>query len=269
MLSVIIPTYNRVRHLPLALASLARQTITKDSFEVLVIDDGSSDNTAETVKNYSELKVKYFHQNHLGVSAARNFGIEKATGDILVFFDDDAVADKNWLEEIEKIMRQEDIITGQVKPLRENLWKYFAPHYYQGEIPLESTVLLEGNCALKRAVFEKIGGFDSNLDYGHEGEEFIFRAKKNYRIMYYPQMIIYHNYAFGFINYLKKQFKFGEKAAYLKTIGHRQKNVSSANQLLEKSSLATKIIVKLLAKIGSLAHWAGWIVGALKYKKYD
>ena len=87
--------------------------------------------------------------------------------------------------------------------------------------------------------------------------------------MYYPQMIIYHNYAFGFINYLKKQFKFGEKAAYLKTIGHRPKNISSTNQLLEKSSLATKIIVKLLAKIGSLAHWAGWIVGALKYKKYD
>jgi len=56
MLSVIIPTYNRARYLPLALASLARQTITKDSFEVLVIDDGSSDNTAETVKNYSELE---------------------------------------------------------------------------------------------------------------------------------------------------------------------------------------------------------------------
>ncbi|HQA64039.1 MAG TPA: glycosyltransferase family A protein, partial [bacterium] len=80
MLSVIIPTYNRARYLPLALASLARQTITKDSFEVLVIDDGSSDNTAETVKNYSELEVKYFRQNHLGVSAARNLGIEKAAG---------------------------------------------------------------------------------------------------------------------------------------------------------------------------------------------
>lgn len=229
MLSVIIPTYNRAEYLPAALHSLANQETTDQEVEVVVVDDGSTDNTAQVAKDFAnQLDIKYFKQSHQGVSAARNLGLARARGEVLVFFDDDAAADRRWLKNISAITKQEAAITGQVKPLTAGPWNYFAPHYYQGESPRESPVLLEGNCALRREVFEAVGPFDANLDYGHEGEEFIARCRQKYSVKYYPEMIIYHDYAFGLKNYLAKQAKFGEKMVYL-----NQQKIKSFWQLLK------------------------------------
>ncbi len=267
MLSVVIPTYNRAKYLGRALDSLREQDFPPADFEVVIIDDGSNDNTARLVENYDGLDCRYFRQEHSGVSAARNLGIEKSAGEIIVFFDDDARADKDWLANIARIMATENIITGQVKPLANNLWRYFAPHYYQGDEPTTSPVLLEGNCAVRREVFQKIGNFDANLDYGHEGEEFIARASQEYQIMYYPDVVIFHDYAFGLINYLKKQFKFGEKTAYLETKGQTsEKKAAIENRLLNQAGLMTKLAIKIVANFGRLAHGFGRLTGRAKYR---
>ena len=260
MLSVIIPTYNRAAYLDKSLTSLIKQNYPKDGFEVIVIDDGSEDDTAKIASQFkNDLNLKYFRESHLGVSWARNLGIEKANGEILVFFDDDALAAENWLENIARVMIGEDIITGQVKPINNNFWQYFAPHYHQGDKPQESSVLLEGNCAIKRKVFSKIGLFDENLDYGHEGEEFITRVGKRYKIMYYPEVIIYHDYAKGFRNYFQKQKKFGQKKAYLESRGLvREKNNSIHNQPLANLNWPKKIIIKIIAYLGALFHFWGY-----------
>lgn len=268
MLSVVIPTYNRANYLSRAVDSLRTQNFSAGDFEIIIIDDGSRDNTAEVAKKFHNSNCRYFRQEHRGVSAARNLGVEKSAGEIIVFFDDDAIADKNWLTNIAKIMTRENIITGRVEPISKNIWRYFAPHYYQGEKPTESSALLEGNCAIRREVFNKIGGFDAELDYGHEGEEFITRARQNYQIKYYPEMIIYHNYAFGLLNYLKKQFKFGEKAAYLKIKnGEAAKKAISQNELLNHANWWTKVSVKLIARLGRLSYLGGQVFGQNKYRR--
>ncbi|ACU04230.1 glycosyltransferase family 2 protein [Pedobacter heparinus] len=88
LVSVIIPCYNHGRYLSKAIESVLAQTYTH--FEIIVVDDGSGDNTKETAQNYKE--VKYIYQMNQGLSAARNTGIDESTGEYLVFLDAD-----DWL----------------------------------------------------------------------------------------------------------------------------------------------------------------------------
>src|SRR5690349_3602213 len=86
--SVIIPTYNRAQFIARAVDSVLEQTY-KD-FEIIVIDDGSSDNTQEILKAY-EGKIRYVYQQNKGISAARNRGIQEAKGEYIAFLDSDDV----------------------------------------------------------------------------------------------------------------------------------------------------------------------------------
>ncbi len=98
--SVVIPTYNRSDILRLTLESLVRQDLDRDDFEVLVIDDGSSDDTAEVVKEYMDkLNLRYFFQEDEGYRAAgaRNVGIANARADITVFMDAGVMAHSGLL----------------------------------------------------------------------------------------------------------------------------------------------------------------------------
>lgn len=88
--TVIIPTYNRRRLLELTLDSLDKQDLHRDRFEVLVVDDGSSDDTAAVVKGFEDrLDLRYYYQPHegYGVARARNIGIRQASGEVCVFVD--------------------------------------------------------------------------------------------------------------------------------------------------------------------------------------
>ncbi|MFZ5890210.1 MAG: glycosyltransferase family 2 protein [Myxococcota bacterium] len=87
--SVVIPTYNRAYCLPVAIGSLQRQTYT--NWEALIIDDGSTDDTAEVIRAMAaeDPRIRYFHQRNAGVSAARNAGIRIAEGDWVGFLDSD------------------------------------------------------------------------------------------------------------------------------------------------------------------------------------
>jgi len=95
--SIVIPTYNRETYIAKALDSVMQQTYTQ--FEVVVIDDGSTDNTADLVKGYGE-KVRYFYQDNQGIAGARNAGIRKCTGELIAFLD----SDDYWIPE--KLRRQ-------------------------------------------------------------------------------------------------------------------------------------------------------------------
>lgn len=99
-LSVIIPTYNESKDIAECLESLDTQTY-KD-FEVIIVDDGSTDQTIEIVKNYHphSFKMMLLNQRHLGPALARNLGAKKAQGEILIFVDADMTFDKKFLEKL-------------------------------------------------------------------------------------------------------------------------------------------------------------------------
>lgn len=87
--SIIIPTYNRVEFLRIAIESVLQQTF--DNYELIIIDDGSTDKTKEMIQGYypDNKKLSYFYQNNQGVSKARNQGIERSKGKFIAFLDSD------------------------------------------------------------------------------------------------------------------------------------------------------------------------------------
>ena len=98
--SVIIPTYNEEKVIGECLLSLSKQTV-KD-FEVIVVDDGSTDKTVEVLSQVSAIKCQVFQQDHKGPGVARNLGAKSAKGDILAFVDADMTFDPNFLQKLIK-----------------------------------------------------------------------------------------------------------------------------------------------------------------------
>lgn len=99
-LSVIIPTYNRRDSLLRTLESLSRQTYPADRFEVIVVDDGGNDGTAEVADRRHPFPFRYIRQENQGDAAARNRGAQEARGDVLQFLDDDIVLEPGFISAI-------------------------------------------------------------------------------------------------------------------------------------------------------------------------
>jgi glycosyltransferase involved in cell wall biosynthesis len=100
-ISAVIPAYNAGKYIARSIDSVLNQTCPVD--EIIVVDDGSTDNTADAVKHYGE-KIRYIYQDNAGASAARNAGIQAATGDWIAFLD----GDDEWLPD--KIQLQTDLL---------------------------------------------------------------------------------------------------------------------------------------------------------------
>ena len=99
-ISTIIPTFNRADLLTLALQALCRQTLDSADFEVVVIDDGSTDHTAQAVASFAErLQIHYARQANSGISAAKNHGLSLSRAPVVLFLDDDDITDPSYLTE--------------------------------------------------------------------------------------------------------------------------------------------------------------------------
>ena len=106
MISIIIPTLNRAPSLAIAVESFVAQNFSCDSFELLVIDNGSTDNTKQIVEtaiaNHPSAQINYIYEPEPGLLSGRHRGALEAKGNILIFVDDDIQADVNWLQAIQE-----------------------------------------------------------------------------------------------------------------------------------------------------------------------
>ena len=102
--SIIIPVYNRPNEIDELLESLTKQDFS-DDFEVLVIEDGSTEKSESIVEKYtSKLNLKYFYKENSGAGASRNFGMEKANGNYFIILDSDVIVPKHYLSEVSKAL---------------------------------------------------------------------------------------------------------------------------------------------------------------------
>lgn len=212
-ITVIICTFNRASVLNTTLSSLrSLQVPTSLEWELLVIDNNSSDSTREVVDNFaaaSGLNVRYVFEKRQGKSYALNTGIGAASGNIVAFADDDVAFHPEWLINLTKTLEDYDCIAvgGRIVPV----WNAPVPawlqmegqqaigHFDLGEKHQEIDYAHGANGAFKRKAFEKYGLFqvetgpDGKLRGGHEDDEFGARLRRQgERIMYAPRAIVYH-----------------------------------------------------------------------------
>lgn len=120
-ISVIIPVYNTEKYIEKCLRSLAKQTM--QDFEVIVVNDGSTDNSKKVIKDYmksNKLDIKYLEKENGGLASARNYGVEKALGKYIYFLDSDDYLDENLFSELEKYMDKDiDLIKFKMKTVDE------------------------------------------------------------------------------------------------------------------------------------------------------
>ena len=109
--SIIIPVYNTQKYIQRCLESVFNQTY--ENYEVIVVNDGSTDNSEEEIKSYKN--IKYIKQKNKGLSSARNIGVKKATGDYIIFLDSDDSIESNLLEELNNKINNEDVVRYQLR----------------------------------------------------------------------------------------------------------------------------------------------------------
>lgn len=200
MISVIIPAYNRASFLEEAIQSVVNQNyFAQDAFvpfELLVVDDGSTDNTEKIVKSFGD-KVTYHFLEHKGVSAARNLGLDLAKGEYIAFLDSDDL----WKEE--KISAQMNFIKAFPEAkvcYTEEIWirrgVYVNPRNkhrkYSGwifEKVLPLCLLSLSSALFRREVFKEIGKFDEELP-ACEDYDFGIRLAQKYPVYLLPNPLI-------------------------------------------------------------------------------
>ncbi len=218
--SLIVPTYNRANYLLKSIPSFLDQTLPASMYEILVIDNNSSDNTKEVTNSLldsAECSWRYIFEQRQGLHYARNRGILEARGDIVVFGDDDIIADKIWLDSILHEFdnnKQAGIVGGKVIPLWDKPppeWIYdYGTDKIHGVFAYldhghERLVLQNGhvngcNFAIRKDIAIQIGGsppdtFPKHLKHlsGRGESAMIENVKKlDYQIVYLPDAIVYH-----------------------------------------------------------------------------
>lgn len=121
-ISVIVPVYNTEKYIEKCLQSIINQTI--QDFEIIVVDDGSTDNSAniikEIIENNKNIQIKYYKKENGGLSDARNYGVKFATGKYISFIDSDDYIEKNLFESLEKYINDNiDLIKFKMQTVDE------------------------------------------------------------------------------------------------------------------------------------------------------
>ena len=225
LISIITPSYNRADELKHLLKSLENQKVSYDIFEVIISDDGSSDNTKELIKNWqskSLLKIKYINQKNKGPGAARNHGMKNSKGDLIIFIDSDCEADPNWLKIILDHYYKDnfdacggpdgskDDFTILQKAIDYSMTSFFTTGGMRGhsERMIAKFYPRTHNMAMKRFLYETLGGFGS-LRHGQDIEYSNRIRKTGARIKFIKDAVVYHRRRTSIKQFYKQVFNWG------------------------------------------------------------
>lgn len=212
LLSVIVCTYNRVSLLKKCLSSIKKQTASVKNYEVVVVDNSSTDSTKEMFKEYAKNRtnIRIVTEKNVGRSNARNRGWQEAKGKYVAYVDDDAIVKSDWLEKIIAFINKYPKIKVFGGPYDRYSIKQipaWLPEKYftldlggkLKKLNLKNEWLSGSNMIFNRSIFNKYGGFNTNFGgvgekifYGEETEFFTRLKKKKEPVYYVPTIRIKH-----------------------------------------------------------------------------
>ncbi|HIJ59283.1 MAG TPA: glycosyltransferase [Nitrospirae bacterium] len=230
-ISVIMPTYNRVNELIRTLKALEEQTLSKNFFEVIIVDDGSKDDTAERVKDFmtsTMLDIKYYRQDNSGPATARNLGIKKSKRDLIVFLGDDTTPASDFLKihfetHLHKNTDSKIAVLGytgwpegyKITPFLRYINGYGAQFGYEliqdGEF-VNFSLFYTSNISLPKALLNRLDyNFDEQFSIaGWEDTDIGYRLQqKGMNIFYNEKAKTQHFHKINILTFCKRQFKIG------------------------------------------------------------
>jgi cellulose synthase/poly-beta-1,6-N-acetylglucosamine synthase-like glycosyltransferase len=223
--SIVIPVYNGEKTLETCLIALENQTVSRNEYEIIVVDDGSTDSSGKLAKAGAD---HYFYQENQGPAAARNLGAQKASGNIILFTDSDCEPTEQWIEQMVQpfqanpdvvgvkgayLSKQKEIMARFVQIEYESRYEFMKQYQYIDFIDTYAA-------AYKREIFMKFGGFDSDFPIAMtEDTELSYRiAAAGHKMIFTPEAIVYHHHPTSFLYYMKRKYR----AAYWRMLAVRK-----------------------------------------------
>lgn len=225
LFSVIIPTYNRSDEIKELLESLLKQTIDQNDFEIIIVDDGSTDNTQELVTNFiisKGLNIRFLQQDHKGPGEARNLGMENALGKYLLFIDSDCIADPEWLNAYKKAVTGSnpagfggpDAVLPEFSPVQKAIDYSMTSFITTGGIRGHSEKKISKyyprsfNMGVRSDVYRKIGGMNK-LRHGQDIEFSHRIISTGEPVIKVPGAVVYHKRRISVKKFFKQVFNWG------------------------------------------------------------
>ena len=170
-ITVVIPTYNRAQLVTRAINSVLAQSM--PDFELIVVDDGSSDETADVLAALKDPRLRVIHQENRGVSAARNVGIDAAVGEMIVWLDSDDEAEPGWLEFFERSRKAAAGLASCAALMirtHDGVQVVRTPESGGPVFGHLTARFLAGAMAVERKLLREVGGFKEGLKFGEHTE---------------------------------------------------------------------------------------------------
>lgn len=272
-ISIVIPVLNGESQIRDCITSVINQDFQKDQYEIIVVDNGSKDNTINILTEYNE-NIIILHESRKGSYLARNTGINVSKGKIVAFIDSDCIADRNWLKElhngfVSEISGDIGCIVGSVIPHHgKTLVEIYSKNkdLLSQKTTLDSNFLPYGqtaNAAFRKEVFDIIGGFDEGFSSGGDADiAWRMQIETHYRLIYRPEAIVEHCHRTTFKGLFKQQFRYGFGRILLyRKYGDRMIQMTNTNESGENRNNVNKNIRFNLSKLTrlSLTMFIFWI----------
>jgi len=215
--SVIIPTFNRSANLSRCLDSLFNQTYPKDRYEIIIVNDGSRDNTENVLREYKKKAPCEFigiTQENQGIAIATNSGISKSKGDIICFTGDDCIPENNWITLLVNGFTDEKIgavggkvVSYQVKTQIQQFVEDCG--CLDQEKFVKKNTMITGSAAYRRHILTDIQGLDDHMNACIDLDISIKTQLLGYTLKYVPDAIVYHDHPATVKHFFSQQYRNG------------------------------------------------------------